>query len=143
MNTTKEAKPESKAAAKRREKAEAIARLRAIFPPGSTVCTIMRSVSASGMYRHISVIAIRGGVPENVSGDVADALGYRWHDDGSVGAGGCGMDMGFHITQSLSYVLHPDGFDCLGPGCPSNDHSNRDEHVPGGGKGYSLRHRWL
>ena len=82
------------------------------------------------------------------------------------------MDMGFHLVYSLSYALWPDGFGCVGAGCPSNDHSNGDrdytphgptdangdpeDRDPGPGEardglvrhwhrdgGYALRQRWL
>jgi hypothetical protein len=59
---------------------------------------------------------------------------------------GAGMDMGFHAVHSLGYVLFPDGFECTGDRCPSNDHSNGDRnyephhHTSGG---YALRQRWM
>lgn len=54
------------------------------------------------------------------------------HD--AVKMGGAGMDMGFALVHSLSYALFPDGFGCIGDGCPSNDHSNGDrDYTPHGG----------
>lgn len=38
-------------------------------------------------------------------------MGFRYdrkHE--AIGAGGCGMDMGFHLVYTLSRVLFPDGF---------------------------------
>lgn len=143
---TKKEKPESMAAAKRREQAEAIERLRKLIEPGSTVRTMLKHVSRSGMYRRIAVIICSDGEPENISGLVATACGLRWHDDGSVGMGGCGMDMGFAVVYDLSRTLWPKGAPCIGEKCPSNDHDNGDRdytpHVHRDG-GYTLRHRWL
>jgi hypothetical protein len=75
--------------------------------------------------------------------------GYRQakKGDGLI-VGGCGMDMGYHLVYALSHRLWPDGFDCIGPGCPSNDHSNGDrDYTPGhrhhADGGYCLKHRWL
>jgi len=147
------------------EKANAIAKLREWLPPGSTVYTVLRHTSASGMSRCISVFVMdkETGHPREVDYFAARALGLKTNNDrGWLIIGGCGMDMGFHIVTNLSYTLHPDGFGCVGEGCPSNDHSNSDRdytphghrgprYVPGDREtlrhwhtpGYSLRHRWL
>lgn len=59
---------------------------------------------------------------------------------------GCGMDVGFSLVYNLGWVLFPNGFECVGERCPSNDHSNGDRdysphhHSDGG---YALRQRWL
>lgn len=71
----------------------------------------------------------------------------RGSGDGLI-VGGCGMDMGYHLVYALARKLWPDGFDCIGPGCPSNDHSNGDrDYTPGhrhhADGGYCLKHRWL
>ena len=126
-------------------KAEAVTRLSEMLAPGATVHTILRHRSASGMTRAISpVIVGMDCQPADVSYMVAPAIGARFDNrwDG-VKVHGTGMDMGFHLVYSLSSALFPDGFDCIGEGCPSNDHSNRDEraHHPDGG--YALRQRWL
>lgn len=100
------------------QKAEAVAHLRELFPAGSVVHTVLRRVSASGMSRRISVLAVvqdaeRGPRVCDVSHHVARAVGFRLHKDGLV-VGGCGMDMGVHVVYSLSSVL-----------------------------GYALRHEWV
>lgn len=125
----------------------AIAQLRALLPPGSTVTTVLRHISRSGMQRRITpCIPVTAGdfagEVRNLSGLVSDALGWRWHDDGSVIVGGCGMDMGYHLVYSLASGLYPDGFGCIGDGsgyegtgrrCPANDHSNGDrDYTPHG-----------
>lgn len=144
--TTSE-KPISKAEQKRRDTAAAVVRLREMFPPGSTVYTVLKHVSRSGMYRRISVLCARDGEVSNVSGAVSRACGLKWCEDDSVGVGGCGMDMGFHIVYGLSRTLYPKGHTCIGRAkrCPSNDHLNGDRnyrpHHHGDG-GYALRHQW-
>lgn len=142
------------------------AQLRKIFPPSSTVYTILKHVSSSGMSRRIDVIAHTETGPRKVSHLVADAAGFKTAKDGSLVVGGCGMDMGFHVAYSLSSALYRGGFGCIGKGCCSNDHSNGDRnytpHYDGTprtadevGKdlkahrhhhndgGYALRHSWL
>lgn len=149
---------------KAQERAEAIANLRSMLPPGSTVYTILRHVSRSGMSRRISLRAIIDGHPHDLDGRAARACGWTWdRDKGGIRASGCGMDMGFHLVSTLSRVLYPDGFGCIGDKCPSNDHSNGDRdytphgcgltpHLRGvlvgtdhwhGAGDYALRHRWI
>ena len=70
---------------------------------GDTVHTITRQVSASGMYRHISVIVKSGEDLLNQSYNIARLLGYKYKDKtNSVGISGCGMDMGFALVYDLS-----------------------------------------
>ena len=114
------------------QKAEAIRQLREYLPAGSTVYTIRRDVSRSGMSRRISVVAMahsfmeweqqceeaRDGVvfgkdlkecyPLNLTGPVSRALGLRYKTgfNDSLVVSGCGMDMGYHIVSSLSHVLY-------------------------------------
>jgi hypothetical protein len=97
------------------------AKLRDWIKPGATVYTVLKHVSKSGMSRRIKPLIIHpDGEIMNISGIVSDVLEWRWHDDGSVIVGGCGMDMGFHLVYCLSSTLF------------------RDQ-----GDGYALKHRWL
>ena len=78
---------------------------------GDTVHTITRQVSASGMYRHISIIVKSGENLLNQSYNIAKLLGYTYKDKtNSVGISGCGMDMGFALVYSLSQELYGDGY---------------------------------
>lgn len=115
---------------------------------GDTIHTILRHVSKSGMSRSISCVLIRDG--ENVQlldHWLAMLLDYRIDQGrgGGLKVSGCGMDMGYSVIYSLSRALFP-VFECLGKGCPSNDHNNGDRdytphnHSDGG---YALKHRWL
>ena len=101
------------------EKQEQIAKLKEWFPKGSTVYTILRHVSQSGMSRDISVLGLHH---EEASGNtfhihpnfaVSKALGWtlktkNGHD--TIRVGGCGMDMGYHLVNSLSCALYDDGY---------------------------------
>jgi hypothetical protein len=129
---------------------EARERLRTILQPGDTVYTTLKHVSRSGMSRLIGVHAIQDNEPCWLSYLVHTATGLSFNDKReALRADGCGMDMGFHVAYTLSRVLYPDGFGCIGERCPSNDHSNGDrDHTAGDTHwhkdgGYALRHRWL
>ena len=128
------------------ERDKALNALRDMYPPGSLVKTMLRHVSRSGMMRAISVISPD---VEDISWQVARAGGWQFNSrHGGVTVNGCGMDMGFHLVYSLSRSLYPNGFECIGDGCPSNDHSNGDRdytvgHVVHSDGGYALRNRWI
>jgi hypothetical protein len=115
----------SKAAEKRAEQTEAIEKLREIFPPGSTVHTVLRHVSHSDMLRAISVLVAGPDGIDDVSYLVARAVEMTFdRNHGGVKVTGCGMDMGYHLAHSLSRVLYRD-----------RDHDGRS--------GYVLKHRWV
>jgi hypothetical protein len=129
------------------EKEEARKMLREMLPPGSKVFTTVLHVSRSGMSRTIRVAAMENCEPQDISPFVAYATGLKFdRDRGGVKVGGCGMDMCFQVVYELSHALYPDGFECVGERCPSNDHSNGDRnrspHHHGSG-GYALTKRDL
>lgn len=130
------------------ERDEARAELREILKPGDVVYTSLLHVSRSGMLRVIAPFIMRNNEPRPLWASVGTALGLPLdRDRGGVKIGGCGMDMGFELVYQLSYALYPQGFGCIGSGCPANDHSNGDRdytlgHVHPDG-GYALRQRWL
>jgi hypothetical protein len=98
------------------------------------------------MTRHIRPIVMQDGEPRWIGYMAGQAIGARTDMEGNVIMGGCGMDMGFSLVYNLSYALHPDGFECIGDRCPSNDHTNGDrDRTPHHHKdgGYSLRQRWM
>lgn len=88
--------------------------LRQHFPAGSTIYTICRNVSRSGMSRVISVVALTPDGPRFLNYPAAAVLGWPVTDRGESGVKvtGCGMDMGFHLAYSLSHALHGDGYAC-------------------------------
>ncbi len=95
----------------KQDRDESIALLREQFPRGSTVWTILKHVSASGMMRHVRVIALTEDGPRYWSYHVARALGWPLTRKGedAVKVSGCGMDMGFHLAYTLSQTLYDDG----------------------------------
>jgi hypothetical protein len=117
---------------KEKEKAEAREYLLTLLKPGDTILTNLRRVSASGMSRLIQCLVIVDGEPRDISYHVAK-LSYSYDSKtGYVRAGGAGMDMGFSVVYNLSSALFPNGFDCIGENCPSNDHRNVQPYPKGG-----------
>lgn len=122
--------------------------LRRLLPPGTTVYTILRHVSRSGMSRRVDVVIRTDEGLQNITWKTARAMpgAYRQGQDGALVVGGCGFDAGFDVVYGLGRTLHPEAFDCIGEKCPSNDHVNGDRdysphrHSDGG---YALNHRWL
>ena len=106
-------------------KDEARDKLRSMLPKGSTVYTVLRHVSRSGMQRAISPVLCQDGSVHDISYLVAPAIGERFDrkHDGII-MHGAGMDMGFALVYALSMALF----------CPDKyDHD----------AAYSLKHRWL
>jgi len=129
-----------------REKQEAREYLQRILKPGDTIYTKLVHVSRSGMYRVIDLYVIRENQLIRISHSVGVLLeGYDRRHEGTK-AHGCGMDMGFHLVYNLGYALYPNGYECIGKGCPSNDHANGDRvYTPHHHKegGYVFNHRWM
>lgn len=87
---------------------------------GQTIYTILRSVSSSGMSRNISLVAVCDGQLCDITYYAAAALGWKLNETNgrrAIRVQGAGMDMGFHLVDSLSYALY--------------------------GEGYQLKHEWL
>lgn len=120
--------------------------IRTWLKPGMTLYTQLDHVSRSGMMRHISVKIVEEGEIRDVTWHVANVLDEKRTKEGSIKVGGCGMDMGFSLIYNLSSALYRDGFECIGEGCPSNDHCNGDKvytpHHHNSG-GYALKQWWL
>lgn len=139
-----------------RERREAKRSLAAHLKPGTTVYTVLRHVSKSGMLRRLDVYTFEWdaelGAPRKLylTYWVARLLGYR-HDH-RLGAPegmhvqGCGMDMGYHVVNSLSYAMH--GHRIHGRGyCGRDAEGNRNGVVDPSPQcfrvGYSLNHEWI
>ncbi len=126
---------------------EAREHLLEMLKPGDTVETVLRHCSRSGMSRSISPVIHRDGQTVDLSYWIIRLLELsfdRKHD--GVKMGGCGMDMGFALVYDMSRSLFPNGFECIGEKCPSNDHSNGDRnYIPHHHKdgGYALKQRWI
>ena len=150
QNMVQSGKGETRKQIEAREHMEACAELRRLFPIGSTVYCVLRSVARSGMSREISFFT--SDEVRCVDWLICRALDRRIGKSG-VKVSGCGMDMGFHVVYNMSRVIYSDGFMCTGErDCPSNDHRNErgDERAQGysigrvhSNPGYALLHRWL
>lgn len=149
------------------EQSEALDMLRKTLKPGTTVRTILRHVSPSGMSRAISAVVVgKDGSIDQIDWLIVKAgLGKFNQKTEGIVMGGAGMDMGFALVYNLSRALYPDGFKCTGNDgsvnrskrCPSNDHSNYYAETRGqenpepnykrGKKhsdgGYALNQQWL
>lgn len=75
---------------------------------GSTVYTVLRSVSSSGMSRTISLKVAKEGKILDLTYYAAIVLEWplvEVNGSRALRVGGCGMDMGFHTVYTLSRVL--------------------------------------
>lgn len=142
---------------------EALAELRRLCPPGTTVHTILRHVSRSGMTRRIGAVVLTDGDSRELDYLIAAAGIFREGKGGGLVLGGCGMDMGFQLVYTLSRSLYPGGFGTVGtmPGggdirAAGPQHAaelvtqgvkfrGRNGDTSGWDRdgGYALKHRWL
>lgn len=91
------------------------------------VYTILRHVSRSGMFRVIQLVTFVDNEPVFMGYSVAKLLGYNYDSDREgIKVSGTGMDMGYHLVNSLSSFLY----------------RNEDGSYSHDGA-YKLRHRWL
>jgi hypothetical protein len=75
---------------------------------GDYIYTILRSVSASGMTRNISLVLAREGEIIDITYYAAHAMGDKLSESKghrAIRVNGCGMDMGFHLVYNLASVL--------------------------------------
>lgn len=115
--TTKQSKADERAEAiERLRRAEAIGRLRAILPPGSTVYTILRHVARSGMMRRLDVYALdtdSDGKPwmRYLSGLVSHATGLKFtakggaREDCGLVLNGCGYSQSDEIIDRIEEAI--------------------------------------
>lgn len=90
----------------RDEQAEALAKLQDRLQPGTTVYTVLRHVSASGMSRSIQLLTVVDGTIVDISYMAARALDRKQDtSNGGIKCHGAGMDMGFELVYSLSRKL--------------------------------------
>lgn len=139
-------------AQKAQDKANALETLRAQVRPGTTVYTVLRHVSASGMSRSISLlVTVRekdhrtGKMTTRITTldyRAAQALGYKIDQKhGGLKIGGAGMDMGFHLVYNLGRTLFPNGGDLKHSVRRGQEERNGETRERDGG--YILRHEWL
>lgn len=113
----------------------AIADLKRWLSPGSTVWTVRRNTSKSGLSHWFDLYAIQDNEPIRLTYLVCVACGYsystKWE---ALKTQGAGMDMGFQTVYSLGCTLWPTG--------TAEPHSTRNGEPDRHG-GYALKHRWL
>ena len=111
-----ETKTPSKAQIKRDEIASAKTKLVENYQMtnGARVYVSIDSVSASGMSRNMRVFVINDNQLYNVTYYVGQALEWTVKDNKYgqrvIKVDGAGMDMAFHLVNTLSRVLHGDGY---------------------------------
>lgn len=94
-----------------KEQADTIERLKALFPEGSTVVTVLRHVSQSGTTRAISVLANGEQGPDDVSYLVRRVVEREMdHKHGGITVRGTGMDMAFSLVYDLAAHLYGNGY---------------------------------
>jgi hypothetical protein len=137
------------------ERDEYIAKLRETLKPGYTLHTVLRSISRTGMSRVVDVFWLQPDAKTGViyrhylTHWVGLACGFslqiRSGAIAGIKIGGCDA-VPDPIARALGHALWPNGFECAGDACRSNDHSNGDRnrrphpHTDGG---YALRQEWL
>lgn len=90
---------------------EMLARLRVLFPQGSTVTTVVRHVSQSGMQRAISVLHAGTDGIDDVSWMISRAGLFKNHTrQPGLKVDGAGMDMAYHVVYTLAGRLYGDGY---------------------------------
>jgi hypothetical protein len=97
--------------------AEAKKDLLSLLPPGTTVYTKLNHVSRSGMMCSITPFVIVNGAPRRIVRSVCILFDQSIDAYDGVRMGGCGMDMGFSLVYTLSYILYPEGFGIKCKGC--------------------------
>lgn len=84
------------------------------LPKGSTIYTILKRVSRSGMTRILDIVIIDDGEPRRVIVQEKSTCAKnvdqmdKWR--GNYKVCGCGMDMGFWLVYKLGSLIHNDGY---------------------------------
>ena len=129
-------------AAKQQERKEAIRDLKKHLKPGTTVFTVLRHVSRSGMFRVIDLYVIKRNQPLRITWGACKATGSTYNIGWEgMAMGGCGMDMGFAAVYELSRTIFPKGFIPAKAGQLGRNGADPDELDTNGG--YALEHKWI
>lgn len=119
--------------------------LRSLLKPGQKIWGEVVWVNKMGTSRVIRLKIVHEEQIMDISWHVAKFIGNWNENHWGVRVGGGGMDMVFNTIYNLGHYLYPEGYQCIGDGCPCNDHSNppyppRDGKVfHGGDSGYCFR----
>lgn len=86
--------------------------LRRWIPKGTTIYTVLRAVSRSGMRREIGMLIIPADDPRPICMHyhAARVLGLSVGNRDGVIVHGTGMDMGFDLVYRLGHQLFEDGY---------------------------------
>jgi hypothetical protein len=130
---------------------ETTKRLRDILKPGSTVYTKLTHVARSGMTRWVELYIVEDGEIRNITHSAASAAGMDYDNKReAIRVSGCGFNACSSLVYELGWALYPEGFTCIGEGCPSSEHVNsgpgRNDYTPhlhARGGGYALKQRDL
>jgi hypothetical protein len=123
------------------EREQAIIDLRRYLRPGTTVYTVLRHVSASGMSRTLDLYVIKKNKPLRLTYSAAKALGYSTDKNGDLKVSGCGMDMGWNTVYNLSRTMFPKGYVPAKAGQGGRNGEDANKIDTDGG--YALVQRWL
>ena len=84
------------------------------LPKGTTLYTVLRRVSRSGMTRIIDVKVIQNNTPRNAIVQEFCCCARDCEQESKWGGNykvtGCGMDMGFWLVYELGQLVHQDGY---------------------------------
>jgi hypothetical protein len=82
-----------------------------VLPRNTEIYSIVRTVSASGLSRTIDFYVIVDNKPIWITPAIRDILDYKQDlKTNALKVNGTGMDMCFHVVNSLGYKLHDDGY---------------------------------
>ena len=110
---------------------EAIANLRTLLPPGSTVYTEIAHAEPRGSQRdtHIKLYVLKDNEPRSITGMAGCAIDSRMNESGdAIVSVKFFRDAEFAVVADLSAALFPSGFECIGKGCPSHEHPRGDSN---------------
>lgn len=118
------------AAETRQSREQALTELRDLLPAGATITTVSRHSSAATTW--ISPMIVRDGRIYDLTWLVAKAgLFARDHRHEGLKSGGYGLSRSFSVVYDLGRAVFPNGVQCTGKGCNSNEHFNGDRDYSG------------
>lgn len=112
------------------ERAAYAEELRATLAPHQTIYTSTEQASRGSSVVHVKLYTAEHPNPEkrpyirNITHLVAQATGSTLSDLDGIAYGGYGYSKTFQAVYSLGRALFPNGYDCTGAHCRSNDHIN-------------------
>lgn len=95
---------------KRNDQASAANRLRLILPIGSTIYSVQRWTSRTGMSARFEFFAVSNGRIENITGLICIVQDFKRHDNDGIQVNGTGFSKGGQIVEDLGVALFPEGF---------------------------------